>query len=117
MAHRDGVTVRRSPIPTVLLVGGSPHFADRFRAACEGTGVVLLPVDPRDAATLAARHRPLVLFVLDHVFKIFVASELEVLAHDVGARLVTIEGEQIPAEALAALVLQHVTDVAWLRQE
>ncbi len=110
------VTQRISAVPTLLVVGATQTFLHACRAACEPQGVVVMPAVPAEAPTLAARHRPLVILVLKHVFRMFDEAEFASLARDVGARLATVDGEDLPDDELEVLVIEHITEARWLRE-
>ncbi len=87
MTTADGSTLPAFAAPTVLAIGCPPELVARSARALEGIGVALRTCDFLNAATAVAERRPLVLLLLEDLYR-FDPEEFDALARDVRASLV-----------------------------
>jgi hypothetical protein len=73
-------------VPRLLVVGGDPSLYDLVTAAAVHLQLLVQHTDVREAATEAARLRPMALVIPDDVYE-FDRTGFDELARDVGARL------------------------------
>ena len=114
VARSDMPTARVNPAPVVLCVGCAPELVKRCREAAIQGQSLLVEANVSNAATLAAQTRPLVIVILEDVYR-FDAASFSALAADVRARLITIADEQIPQQELEEMVVAAIIEAESMR--
>lgn len=114
VARSDMPTAKVSPAPVVLCVGCAPALVKRCREAAIQGQALLVEADLTNAATLAAQTRPLVILLLEDVYR-FDAASFSALAADVHARLVTIADDQMPQRELEDMVVAAIIESESMR--
>lgn len=106
---RQHTTQKTVAVPVVLVVGGS-DLVEHCRAIVKSPALPPAHVkrtDLADAATNAARWRPLAIVLTRDVYE-FDAAEFDALAKDVGALVVPVASERAPGVALGRTLARAV---------
>ena len=82
-------TVNAVTLPTILLVGIAPDLLPMCQAAATAARAFMEATDVANAATMAARCRPLVIVVDEDLYE-FDPAEFDALARDVRGKIVTL---------------------------
>ena len=106
-------TANARTLPTVMAVGAGTELTGRCRTAATAAKAFFEWTDVANAATSAARCRPLVLVISEDVYA-FDASEFEALARDIRARLVRVD-EDVSVNVLEPLVRNALVEAAKTR--
>ncbi|MEJ7727622.1 MAG: hypothetical protein WKG00_00225 [Polyangiaceae bacterium] len=112
MADRKATANART-LPTVMAVGAGTALTGRCRIAATAAKAFFEWTDVANAATSAARCRPLVLVISEDVYA-FDGNEFEALARDIRARLVRVD-EDVSAHVLDPLVRNALVEAARTR--
>ena len=101
-------TANAMTLPTLLAIGAGDGLFARCKASASASRLFIEAADMSNAATMAARHRPMVLVLTEDLFA-FDPEEFEALARDVRGRLVRVTDDitQIELNTRVSRALQE----------
>src|ERR1043165_1503108 len=107
-------TTNAKTLPTVLVVGAGAELIERCRRSAEIAKSFLETADMANAATMAARCRPMVIVLTEDLYA-FDPDEFDALARDVRGKVVRVADENIPQLELDARILGAIAEVKRVR--
>lgn len=114
---RQHTTQKTLAVPVVLVVGGT-ELVEHCRTIVKSPSLPPAHVkrtDVADAATNAARWRPLAIVLTRDVYD-FDAAEFDALARDVGSLVIPVDGERSPGVVLESALTKAVVGY-WERHD
>src|SRR6185436_17617292 len=103
-------TTNAKTLPTVLVVGAGAELIERCRRSAETAKSFLELADMANAATMAARCRPMVIVLTEDLYA-FDPEEFDALARDVRGKVIRVADELVPQLELDARILGAIAEV------
>jgi hypothetical protein len=100
-------SIRRRPVPTVLVVGCSQRFAARCREALELSGAAVVECGVAAYKTVATRVWPPVIVMTETLFA-FDPDGFTEIALALGSILLRVESEDVSSDELTSLLVPSV---------